>query len=93
MQQENFSSFRKKIDRKCNMLYNFYIIFDEFCKERELCMDNKNERVERTVMSLSISVNDKGKLKELAVKNEMTVSALLSKWIREHYESEVKASE
>ncbi len=53
----------------------------------------EEKKVERTVMSLSISVNDRNKLKELAVKNDMTVSALLSKWIREHYESEVAVNE
>ena len=56
-------------------------------------MAEKKEKIERTVMSLSISVNDRNKLKELAVKNEMTVSALLSRWIREHYESEVSQNE
>ncbi len=53
----------------------------------------EEKKVERTVMSLSISVNDRNKLNELAVKNDMTVSALLSKWIREHYESEVTVNE
>ena len=49
-------------------------------------MEKKSNSVDRTVISVSLSKNDKEKLKELAVKNEMTASALLSKWIREKYE-------
>lgn len=52
-------------------------------------MSKKIDTVERTVMSISLSVNDKNKLKELAVKNEMTSSALLSRWIKEKYHEEI----
>lgn len=48
-------------------------------------MEKKSNTVDRTVISVSLSVNDKEKLKELAAKNEMTASALISKWIRENY--------
>lgn len=51
----------------------------------------KMEHVERTVMSISISVKDKEKLKELAIKHEVTSSALLSQWIKEKYEREMKS--
>lgn len=53
-------------------------------------MAKSKDAVERTVMSVSLSVNDKEKLKELAVKHEMTSSALLSQWIKEKYEAEMK---
>lgn len=39
-------------------------------------MNKKKDTVERTVMSVSLSVNDKEKLKELTVKHEVTSSAL-----------------
>ena len=52
-------------------------------------MANKIEPVERTVMSVSLSVNDKNKLKELATKHEVTSSALLSQWIKEKYQEEI----
>ena len=52
-------------------------------------MDKKNKSVERTVISVSLSVNDKQKLKELAIKNEMTASALLSQLIKEKYQEEI----
>ena len=53
-------------------------------------MNKKKEVVERTVMSVSLSVNDKEKLKELAIKHETTSSALLSQWIKEKYDEEAK---
>ncbi len=52
-------------------------------------MEKKSNSVDRTVISVSLSKNDKEKLKELAAKNEMTASALLSKWIREEYKKEI----
>ncbi|MBR4670021.1 MAG: hypothetical protein IKO84_05435 [Butyrivibrio sp.] len=52
-------------------------------------MNKKSESVERTVISVSLSVNDKQKLKELANKHEMTASALLSQWIKEKYQEEI----
>ncbi len=52
-------------------------------------MNKKIETVERTVMSVSLSVNDKNKLKELAAKHEVTSSALLSQWIKEKYQEEI----
>ncbi|MBQ8138393.1 MAG: hypothetical protein IJ195_02935 [Lachnospiraceae bacterium] len=55
-------------------------------------MKRKIEPVERTIMSVSLSVNDKNKLKELATKYEMTSSALLSKWIKEKYQEEIDGS-
>lgn len=58
--------------------------------ERSTIMAKSKDAVERTVMSVSLSVNDKEKLKELAVKHEMTSSALLSQWIKEKYEAEMK---
>ncbi len=54
-------------------------------------MAKKMETVKRTVMSVSLSVNDKQKLKELATKHEMTSSALLSQWIKARYEEEIAA--
>ncbi|MBR1507660.1 MAG: hypothetical protein IJ619_06630 [Eubacterium sp.] len=56
-------------------------------------MNKKKDAVERTVMSVSLSVNDKEKLKELAVKHEVTSSALLSQWIKEKYEEEMKGGD
>jgi hypothetical protein len=53
-------------------------------------MRKKKDAVERIVMSVSLSVKDKEKLKELAVKHEITASALLSQWIKEKYEEETK---
>ena len=54
-------------------------------------MDKK--AVERTTICVSLSTNDKEKLKKLAVKNEMTASALLSQWIKEKYEEVMKGGE
>ncbi len=51
-------------------------------------MEKKSNTVDRTVISVSLTKNDKEKLKELAAKNEMTASALLCKWIRAEYEKE-----
>ncbi len=51
-------------------------------------MEKKSNTVDRTVISVSLTKSDKEKLKELAAKNEMTASALLSKWIREEYKKE-----
>ena len=51
-------------------------------------MGNISQTVDRTVISVSLPVKDKEKLKKLAIKNEMTVSALISKWIRIEYEKE-----
>lgn len=48
------------------------------------------ESVKKTVISVSISVNDKEKLKELAIEHETTASALISSWIKEKYEEEIK---
>lgn len=59
---------------------------------RDVNMKRKIEPVERTIMSVSLSVNDKNKLKELATKYEMTSSALLSKWIKEKYQEEIDGS-
>ena len=53
-------------------------------------MAKKVGSVKRTVMSVSISVNDKNKLKELAAKHEVTSSALLSQWIKEKYNEEIE---
>lgn len=53
-------------------------------------MEKKSKKVDRTVISVSLTKNDKEKLKELAAKNEMTASALLSKWIRDNFEKEIK---
>ena len=52
-------------------------------------MNKKSESVERTVISVSLSVNDKKKLKELANKHEMTSSALISQWIKDKYQEEI----
>ena len=53
-------------------------------------MKNKTNTIERTVISVSLSVNDRNKLKELAARKEMTMSALLVQWIRENYEKSMK---
>jgi len=50
-------------------------------------MEKKSKTVDRTVISVSLTKTDKDKLKELAAKNEMTASALISKWIREKYDN------
>ena len=52
-------------------------------------MKKKMEQVERTVISVSLSVNDKKRLKELANKHEMTSSALISQWIKDKYKEEI----
>ena len=52
-------------------------------------MDKKSKSVERTVISVSLSVNDKKRLKELATKHEMTASALISQWIKDKYHEEI----
>ncbi len=54
--------------------------------KKGLKMANKKSTVERTVISVSLSVNDKKKLKEMAREEEMTSSALISQWIKEKYE-------
>ncbi len=56
---------------------------------KKTTMKKKMEPVERTIISVSLSVNDKQKLKELANKHEMTSSALISQWIKEKYQKEI----
>ena len=53
-------------------------------------MTNEEIKAERTVISVSLSKNDKLKLKELAARKEMTASALISQWIKEKYEEVTK---
>ncbi len=48
------------------------------------------EAIKRTVISVSLSVNDKEKLKQLAFRHEMSASALLSLWIKEKYNKEIE---
>lgn len=60
-----------------------------FVCRSEITMKKKMEQVERTVISVSLSVNDKKRLKELATKHEMTASALISQWIKDKYHEEI----
>ena len=53
----------------------------------------QKETVERTVISISLPVNDRDKLKKLAVKHDMTASALVVEWIRKFYDEELSDNE
>ncbi len=46
---------------------------------------NQAKPVKHITVSVSLSVNDRDRLKALALHNETTSSALLTQWIREHY--------
>ena len=48
-------------------------------------MEKKSNTVDRTVISVSLTKNDKEKIKEFAARNEITASALLCRYIREEY--------
>lgn len=45
-------------------------------------------RGSREIVSVSMTSRDRRKLRELAAKHEMTVSALLASLVRERYEAE-----
>ncbi len=49
------------------------------------------EGIKKTLISVSMSVNDKEKLKELAIMHETSASALISSWIKEKYEEEIQS--
>jgi len=44
----------------------------------------------RTLISVSISCNDRSRLKELANEQETTVSGLISQWIKKAYKKKTK---
>ena len=50
-------------------------------------MNKKNNAIARTIISVSITENDKKKLKELALKEEKTVSGLIHDMIAEREEN------
>ena len=50
-------------------------------------MNKKNNAIARTIISVSITESDKKKLKELALKEEKTVSGLIHDMIAEREES------
>ena len=58
----------------------------------EKLMDKKpkDTAIERTNAAFSMTVNDKNRLKELAILNETSQSALLGRWIKEHYKEEIE---
>lgn len=87
---KNFSFSSKCVEKIAQKLYNFYIkIIDlyNFTGVNNMAKV-KDTKAERTVISVSLSKNDKLKLKELAAKKEVTASALISQWIKEQYETE-----
>lgn len=47
-------------------------------------MDGKERREERTVLSLSLTVEDKKALKRLAAERDTTIAAIIHEWIAEH---------
>lgn len=50
-------------------------------------MNKKNNAIARTIISVSITESDKKKLKELALKEEKTVSGLIHDMIAEREEN------
>lgn len=50
-------------------------------------MEKKNNAIARTIISVSITESDKKKLKELALKEEKTVSGLIHDMIAEREEN------
>lgn len=58
----------------------------------EKLMDKKpkNVAVERINAAFSMTVNDRNRLRELAILNETSQSALLGRWIKEHYKEEIE---
>ena len=49
-------------------------------------MKGKTKKKERTILSLSITVEDKKFLKMMAIDKETTIAALIHEWIQEHLE-------
>ena len=49
-------------------------------------MDGTNSRAapERTILSLSITVEDKRKLKIMAAERNTTIAAIIHGWVKEH---------
>ena len=47
-------------------------------------MDGEERREERTVLSLSLTVEDKRALKKMAAERDMTIAAMIHEWIAEH---------
>ena len=49
-------------------------------------MKEKADKKDRTILSLSITVEDKKILKRMALERDMTVAALIHEWIEERFE-------
>ncbi len=49
-------------------------------------MNKQTDKKERTILSLSITVEDKKALKMMAIEKDMTIAALIHEWIQEHIE-------
>lgn len=47
-------------------------------------MNKQTDKKERTILSLSITVEDKKTLKMMAIEKDMTIAALIHEWIKEH---------
>ena len=54
---------------------------------------NQSKPVKHITVSVSLSVNDRDRLKALALHNETTSSALLAQWIKEHYRKEFEVQQ
>ena len=51
-------------------------------------MKEQTDKKERTILSLSITVEDKKALKMMAIEKDMTIAALIHEWIHEHAEED-----
>ena len=49
-------------------------------------MNKQTDKKERTILSLSITVEDKKALKMMAIEKDMTIAAIIHEWVAEHRE-------
>ena len=47
-------------------------------------MNKQTDKKERTILSLSITVEDKKALKMMAIEKDMTIAAIIHEWVAEH---------
>lgn len=52
-------------------------------------MKKQNNKKERTILSLSITVEDKKTLKMMAIEKNTTIAAIIHEWLQEYKNREV----
>ncbi len=58
--------------------------------DREINGNKGRIPIERINAAFSMTVKDRDRLRELAILNETSQSALIGRWIKEHYKQEIE---